>query len=155
MKDIYLNYAKWENSESNILLITGISGSGKTTLASTFDEDVDVTVINTDKEILSYLERNSLEKNGAEYLYKHSSNLVSELIKNADPSKLTIIEGVHLLLADFNVIEGHPLIIKDTDLTLSNQRASVRSPEYADMFAIMNSIIFNPQLQVLKQKITA
>jgi len=155
MTDIKLNYGKWLNGEIDLLLITGVSGSGKTTLAEELKEQLGdkIEVINTDKQILSYLERNEFQKNGAEYLYKHSSGMLKELIENASLHKPTIIEGVHILLSDYELIKGLPLVIKDTDLLLSNERAALRSPEYAGMFTVMNNLIFNPQLEVLKSKI--
>lgn len=123
------NVNKWDGGEENVLLITGLAGSGKTTLAEKLARENGSTVIHTD-DIANEFEDRFLEGLSEEDLNSISDSDVMvamvEDIVYRNKGKKIIIEGIHLLAIDKELLKDKPLIISGTGMVKSNIQATKR-----------------------------
>ena len=157
-KDNVYNFDKWDNGESNILIITGLSGSGKSTMAFALADEYDATVIQLD-HLQCYERFTAKNKNtpGTELIKKFFKN--NKELKKQDFSSITfssfkpvfdeffpwllkelgkdkknryIIEGIHIILfTKYFDIKRYPLICINTPMYKSIVRHWIR-----DQFSI-------------------
>ena len=96
-KTVVLDFDKFENGESNILLIAGISATGKTTLAERLSKELKCEFIETD---LPCFKKNSDENYDAAICYR-------DIFRKARSSnKRYIIEGVLVFWSCLNHKNG-------------------------------------------------
>jgi shikimate kinase len=129
--DKYINFEKWTSGESPVLFIVGLAGSGKSTLAQELAEKYNCEYVSTDSydfdgnEDIEEINQLPKEKYVDKFLHyvldklKHSNNRV-------------IIEGIHLLYADFSLLSHHPIIIKGEGYLEATQRAFQRDKELGE-----------------------
>ena len=152
-KDNVYNFDKWDNGDSNILIITGLSGSGKTTMAFTLADEYDATVIQLD-HLQCYERFTAKNKNTAatDLIKKFFRN--NKDLKEKDFSSITftsfkpvfdeffpwllkelgkdkkhryIIEGIHIILfTKYSDIKKYPLICINTPMYKSMIRHWIR-----------------------------
>jgi dephospho-CoA kinase len=129
--DKYINYNKWINGESPVLFIVGLAGSGKSTLAQELSEKYNCQYISTDSydfdgnEDIDEMNKLPKEEFAEKFLY-----YVLDKLKHED--KRIVIEGIHLLYADFSILSNHPVIIKGEDYLEATQRAFERDKELGE-----------------------
>ena len=126
--------------KGNIVVVTGLSGSGKSyfstnlakeTNASIFQPEWLIHYTHTADEHKPFLDA-FIKKHGIEEFVKNKWNnakcedknqelkkyinlLVSEFLKNADPNKKYIIEGLQIFtIIDFELIKNYTIIVKGT-----------------------------------------
>lgn len=149
--DLYYNFDKFENGESNILLITGISGSGKSTLGESLSKKYKAQYIELDEfehaddqikpdtifyEYLS--KRKTLWdnlKNGSineEELnnenYKFLNYCISWCKKHKDTK--FIIEGIQIYEVFKDKATNYPLIIKNSSVLKSLIQKAVKREKW-------------------------
>ena len=152
-KDNVYNFDKWDNGESNILIITGLSGSGKSTLAFALADEYDATVVQLDHlQCYERFRAGGRKAKGTElvnkFINKHKELkdydfssityssfkpvfdeffpwLLKELGK--DKKNRYIIEGIHIILfTKYSDIKKYPLICINTPMYKSIIRHWIR-----------------------------
>jgi len=129
--DKYINFEKGTSGESLVLFIVGLAGSGKSTLAQELSEKHNCEYVSTDSYDFDgnedIEEINQLPKE--KYVDKFLHYVLDKLKHN---NNRVIIEGIHLLYADFSLLSRHPIIIKGEGYLEATQRAFQRDKELGE-----------------------
>ena len=153
-KDLEINLDKFENKESNVLLVTGFSGSGKSTLANQLASKYNCIYYELDcldfylnksmtKEdavgnedgLVAFIDKKKLQP-GMDFNNKEISDLYREYIKflidycKSQKDKKFIIEGLQIYEcyeSGDTFITSCPMIIKGTSGIISAIRAAKRN----------------------------
>lgn len=115
---------KFENGESNILLIVGLIGSGKSTLATYVAEKYNAQILQRTDECISW----SLDEHPPnEKQFKSYINCTKNMLAT---NKKSVIEGVgilSLLNMGHKTVLNYPMIIIGKSTILSSYQAFVRN----------------------------
>ena len=166
-KDNVYNFDKWDNGESNILIITGLSGSGKSTMAFSLAEEYNATVIQLDHlqcyERFTTHNKNTTTTGLIKKFFNSHKDLKDEDFSNItfttfkpvfdeffpwllkelkkDKKNRYIIEGIHIILfTKYSDIKKYPLICINTPMYKSIIRHWIR-----DQFSITELVKYGIQ----------
>ena len=123
----------WENGDTGILYITGLSGSGKTTLGDEYRKKYNCQLFRTDTIIMEVIKKYEKKYNKK---FHELNNITSKIMHDEIVSKIskivvkikekTIVEGVHVMYLDYDILKKESLIIKGTSYWTSYFRGMNR-----------------------------
>jgi adenylate kinase family enzyme len=137
--NIYYNFDKWKNGETNVLLITGYSGGGKTTLSKKLAREYHCKCIEID------LFSNEIKKKYPkchEMTKEDRRDFVVRKAISTYKHERVIIEGAQIGISNIPIKEfkDHAIIVVNTSISTATLRAWKRAFENPDRLKLWHDV---------------